>query len=275
MLRESARLAASTGAYWQTHLAEDRDEIAEVRRLFPDALDYLDVYDRAGALGPRTILAHAVHLSERETARLAGSGARVAHCPESNLFLPRGRCRWTGTSGGRHRGSASAPTWPAGRTSSIFRAMRVGAYVQNARRVATLDVGADPRPARLAAARHARGRARARAGGRDRLDRDGQGGRPHRRSTRAMTDPLDGGAGAHELGPGPLTDPSDLLSRLIFRSHPDMVRGAWVRGRLLDGAGRVTDLQHDDGAAAWIVSPAQCRQRGAGGQREHLGQASP
>ena len=32
-------------------------------------------------------------------------------------------------------------------------------------------------------------------------------------------------------------DPVDLMSRLIFRSHPDMVRGAWVRGRRLEGPG--------------------------------------
>ena len=30
-------------------------------------------------------------------------------------------------------------------------------------------------------------------------------------------------------------DPEDLASRLIFRAHPDMVRGAWVRGRRLEG----------------------------------------
>ena len=30
-------------------------------------------------------------------------------------------------------------------------------------------------------------------------------------------------------------DPEELMSRLIFRAHPDMVRAAWVRGRALDG----------------------------------------
>ncbi|HEX5149721.1 MAG TPA: amidohydrolase family protein, partial [Candidatus Limnocylindrales bacterium] len=30
-------------------------------------------------------------------------------------------------------------------------------------------------------------------------------------------------------------DPGDLMSRLIFRAHPDMVRAAWVRGRALAG----------------------------------------
>ena len=51
LLRESAALAASTGAYWQTHVSEDQGEIAEVARLFPEAIDYVDVYDRAGGLG--------------------------------------------------------------------------------------------------------------------------------------------------------------------------------------------------------------------------------
>ena len=64
--------------------------MAEVRRLFPEALDYTDVYDRAGGLTPRAILAHAIHLSDREVARLAESGAVIAHCPNSNLFLASG-----------------------------------------------------------------------------------------------------------------------------------------------------------------------------------------
>ncbi|HET9681901.1 MAG TPA: hypothetical protein VFP19_07670, partial [Candidatus Limnocylindrales bacterium] len=28
---------------------------------------------------------------------------------------------------------------------------------------------------------------------------------------------------------------ADVVSRLIYRSHPDMVRSAWVRGRQLEG----------------------------------------
>ncbi len=30
-------------------------------------------------------------------------------------------------------------------------------------------------------------------------------------------------------------DPAEIMSRLAFRSHPAMVRAAWVRGRRLDG----------------------------------------
>ena len=90
MLRESAALAASTGTWWQTHVSEDPFEIAEVGRLHPDALDYVDVYDRAGGLGARTILAHAIHLSDRELGRLVETGTHVAHCPASNLFIGAG-----------------------------------------------------------------------------------------------------------------------------------------------------------------------------------------
>ena len=82
MLAASAQAAAEAGAYWQTHLSEDRGEIAEVTRLFPEAVDYTDVYDRAGGLTPRAILAHAIHLSDREVARLAESGRGDRALPE-------------------------------------------------------------------------------------------------------------------------------------------------------------------------------------------------
>lgn len=94
-----AQLAA-LGALWaehpdcamQTHLAEQVDEIAWVRALFPDARDYLDAYEAAGLLGPGAIFGHAVHLEERERAALAASGAAVAHCPTSNTFIGSGLC---------------------------------------------------------------------------------------------------------------------------------------------------------------------------------------
>ncbi len=134
MLRESAALAASTGAWWQTHVAEDASEIAEVARLFPEAQDYVDVYERAGGLGAKTILAHAVHLSGRELGRLVDTETRVAHCPASNLFLasgvmPLGRYLDAGLRVGLGSDVAAGPD------PSIFSVMRVGAYVQNALRI--------------------------------------------------------------------------------------------------------------------------------------------
>lgn len=74
----------------QTHWVEQLPEDAWVRELFPAAKDYLAVYEQAGLLGPRTILAHAVHADAGMFARVAAAGAIVAHCPTSNLFLGSG-----------------------------------------------------------------------------------------------------------------------------------------------------------------------------------------
>lgn len=78
------------GTILQSHLSETKAEIAWVRELFPEARDYVDVYDRFGLLGPRAIYGHGIHLSEVERARLAESGTAIAHCPTSNLFLGSG-----------------------------------------------------------------------------------------------------------------------------------------------------------------------------------------
>ena len=83
-------LQSHPGALMQTHLSETKEEIAAVARLFPEARDYTDVYDRFGLLGPQSLFAHGVHLSARERARLAEAGSAVVHCPTSNAFLGSG-----------------------------------------------------------------------------------------------------------------------------------------------------------------------------------------
>ena len=83
-------VAAVPGLHVTTHINENLEEIAGVRARYPGAADYLDAYDRFGLVGPRTVLAHDVHPRDRELARLAESGAAVAHCPSSNLTLGSG-----------------------------------------------------------------------------------------------------------------------------------------------------------------------------------------
>ncbi|MCQ8240049.1 guanine deaminase [Rhizosaccharibacter radicis] len=85
-----ALLRQHDGLFLQTHLSENRAEVDWVRDLFPDARDYLDVYDRAGLVGPRSVFGHAIHLGERELCRCHEAHAAFAHCPTSNLFLGSG-----------------------------------------------------------------------------------------------------------------------------------------------------------------------------------------
>lgn len=86
------------GALWaehpnclmQTHLSEQTDEVAWVAELFPDARDYLDTYEQSGLLRPGALLGHAIHLTDREKARLAEVDAALVHCPTSNTFIGSG-----------------------------------------------------------------------------------------------------------------------------------------------------------------------------------------
>jgi guanine deaminase len=78
------------GVYLQTHLAENQEEIATVRKLFPGAGSYTDVYDRCGLLGPRSVFGHCLHLAEEELQRLSQTGSVAAFCPTSNLFIGSG-----------------------------------------------------------------------------------------------------------------------------------------------------------------------------------------
>ena len=73
-----------------THLSENKDEIAWVKELFPEADNYLDVYDQAGLLGRRSVLAHGIHLCDEQCQRLHNTGSAIAHCPTSNLFIGSG-----------------------------------------------------------------------------------------------------------------------------------------------------------------------------------------
>ena len=89
---------AALGALWaahptclmQTHLCEQPEEIDWVARLFPQARDYLDVYDSFGLLGARGLYGHAIHLTPREAARLQEAGGALIHCPTSNTFIGSG-----------------------------------------------------------------------------------------------------------------------------------------------------------------------------------------
>lgn len=91
LLAGAGELARRHDTYVQTHCNESTGEIARVHALFPHAPHYAAVYDEAGLLGTRTLLAHNIHAREEELALLAARGCAVAHCPDSNLFLGSGR----------------------------------------------------------------------------------------------------------------------------------------------------------------------------------------
>ncbi len=85
---------ADASLYMQTHVAENRAEVAWARELFPQARSYLDIYARAGLLHPRSVLAHCIWIDAADRAALHAAGAQIAHSPSSNLFLGSGLFDW-------------------------------------------------------------------------------------------------------------------------------------------------------------------------------------
>ncbi|MDR7144201.1 guanine deaminase [Rhizobium sp. BE258] len=74
----------------QTHLSENHDEIKYTCELYPEAIDYTDIYARYGLLGKKTLFGHCIHLSDREADAMSEAGSIAVHCPTSNLFLGSG-----------------------------------------------------------------------------------------------------------------------------------------------------------------------------------------
>lgn len=75
----------------QSHVSENRTEIQFVRELHPDIASFTEVYETYGLLRPdKTIMAHAIHLSEKEAQIMLDRRIHIAHCPQSNFNMSSG-----------------------------------------------------------------------------------------------------------------------------------------------------------------------------------------
>jgi len=87
----AGELAAQYPDVWiQSHVAENRDEIAWVKRLYPEARSYLSVYGQFGLLRPKAVYAHCIHFDDEDRALMTATGTAAAVSPTSNLFLGSG-----------------------------------------------------------------------------------------------------------------------------------------------------------------------------------------
>lgn len=89
-MQQLADLAKEFDLLVQSHISENLEEIAMVKKIFKK--EYAEVYDEANLLNQRTILAHAVHLKPSEKKLLEERGVSISHCPSSNINLRSGLC---------------------------------------------------------------------------------------------------------------------------------------------------------------------------------------
>ncbi|TBR22405.1 guanine deaminase [bacterium] len=223
LMRAAGAEAARRGAFVQTHLSENGAEVAAVRRAFPRAKSYADVYARAGLLGPRTLLAHGIWLSDAERRAVSGSGSTLVHCPTSNAFLESGvmdlpAARLAGCR------LALGSDVAAGPSLDLFEAMRQSVFAQRLAKAHGL-FKTPPQATPLKAF------ALATSGGARALDLPAGAGT------------LTAGAPADFvlLDPaaydrfGPAADAETALARLVYRGSAAAVRATFVAGRRVWG----------------------------------------
>ncbi len=225
LMRGAGSLAERHGAFLQTHLSENREELAWVARLFPEAANYTDAYARHGLLQRRTLLGHGIHLDGAERAAIRAAGASLVHCPTSNAFLASGIMplrRWLDEGLAVGLGTDVG----AGTSLSMWQEM---AMACTASKLRWADARSDAdRPLRPAEALHL-----ATAGGARALGLEG------------VTGTLDGGSAADLVVVDPrVPDPAGrvedapdrVLSRLLYRAEKAMVKAAVVAGRACHGS---------------------------------------
>jgi len=88
LMRECARLSEKYSLLIHTHASENKKEIELVRN--KTGYGNLEYLEKIGFLGPRTCIAHCVHMEDDDWKRIKASGSHVLHCPSSNLKLASG-----------------------------------------------------------------------------------------------------------------------------------------------------------------------------------------
>ncbi|MDR3122437.1 MAG: amidohydrolase family protein [Treponema sp.] len=135
LFRGLAELQQETALPVQSHLSENKKEIAWVRELCPESAGYAGAYARRGLLGGEvpTVMAHCVWSDDDEIRLLAERGVFAAHCPQSNANLS------SGIAPARRLLDAGVPLGlgsdvAGGAQTSIFRAMTDAIQVSKLRR---------------------------------------------------------------------------------------------------------------------------------------------
>jgi 5-methylthioadenosine/S-adenosylhomocysteine deaminase len=216
-LKVAGAIAERHGAFFSTHAAETEVEQATVSERYGRRV--VEHLDDLGLLGPRTVLAHCVHLSDDERAAIARSGTHVVHNPLSNLKLASGFAPVAALHAAGVNLTLGTDGAISGNDLDMFLAMRLCATLAKA---ATGDAAALTTHAVLAMAT----RNAARALGRE----DSLGSLEVGKAADFVTLAID------RLHAAPLFDP---ITHIVYSANRADVADVYVAGRELVSEGRL------------------------------------
>ncbi|MBZ0269793.1 amidohydrolase family protein [bacterium] len=222
LLREVVKLAKDSYLL-HTHASENEEETNVVAR--SKGRRNIEYFDEIGFLGPGTLLAHCVWLSDGERSLLARSGSRVLHCPNTNLKLGSGiaELAWLREAGVHV--SIGCDGAPANNRLDAFAEMRAAALLA-ARTAGPGAVTAGDILTMMT------------KGGAEALDWDDRIG--------ALAPEMDADLIAVDLETPHAAPTADPVSALVYSARASDVRHVLVAGRTLVADGRARALPADE-----------------------------
>ena len=130
ILREAARLATDTRTGLHIHLSESQQEVETCLQEF-GARPVRVAYDH-GLLGPSTVAAHCVWLTDEDIGMIAETGTHVSHNPAANSKLGEGVAPARELVDAGVNVGLGHDSTEGNNTMDIFEVMRTGAYLQRA-----------------------------------------------------------------------------------------------------------------------------------------------
>ena len=129
LLKESFEMKKDfAGSLYHTHSSENKDEIAEVKRRHKK--ENIEYFNAIGVIDDHSVLAHCIHVNDKETELLKKKNVRVSHCPSSNLKLGSGIANIPKYLKKGISVSLGADGAPCNNNLSIFNEMRLAALIQ-------------------------------------------------------------------------------------------------------------------------------------------------
>ncbi len=129
LLKESFEMKKDfPGSLYHTHSSENKSEIAEVKRRHNK--ENIEYFDSIGVIDDHSVLAHCIHVNDKETELLKKNDVRVSHCPSSNLKLGSGIANIPKYLGKGISVSLGADGAPCNNNLSVFNEMRLAALIQ-------------------------------------------------------------------------------------------------------------------------------------------------
>ncbi len=129
LLKESFEMKKDfEGSLYHTHSSENKNEIAEVKRRHNK--ENIEYFNSIGVIDDHSVLAHCIHVNDRETDLLKKNNVRVSHCPSSNLKLGSGIANIPKYLKKGISVSLGADGAPCNNNLSIFNEMRLAALIQ-------------------------------------------------------------------------------------------------------------------------------------------------